>query len=117
MGKQPPIGLKETQSLVGTYEDYRPAEEGFGLAFIDADESRETPRRLRYVHGGFKDTHTRFSFYFPPPEQYKGRFFQYLEGGAGGHENLLAAGWQPGIALDWVFGLTIDELGGYVGDF
>lgn len=29
--------------------------------------------------GGFKDTHTRFSFYFPPKELYKGRFFQYLE--------------------------------------
>ncbi|HEX5586862.1 MAG TPA: hypothetical protein VFZ17_06100 [Acidimicrobiia bacterium] len=86
----------------------------FGRPFIDIDEWRETPRRIRYVHGGFEDTHTLFSFYFPPPEDYQGRFFQFLEGGAGGHENLLAAGWQPGINLDWVFDLVMDELGGYV---
>jgi hypothetical protein len=44
------------------------------------------PVRNRYVHGGFKtpadsgspDTDLRFSMYFPPKEQYQGRFFQYL---------------------------------------
>jgi PKD domain len=86
----------------------------FGAPFIDTDEWKVAPRRMRYVHGGFEDTHTRFSFYFPPPEEYQGRFFQYLEGGAGGHENLLAAGWQPGIELSWVFDLAFDELGGYL---
>ena len=29
----------------------------------------------RYVHGGFKGTDARFSFYFPPKEHYEGRFF------------------------------------------
>src|SRR5215469_1373672 len=62
----------------------------FGAPFIDVDEWRDQPARHRYVHGGFEDTHTRFSFYFPPAEKYRGRFFQYLEGGAGGHDNLLA---------------------------
>ena len=40
-----------------------------GTPFIDVDEWRDAPRRHRYVHGGFKDTHTRFSFYLPPKEQ------------------------------------------------
>lgn len=60
-----------------------------GAPFIDIDEHRETPLPHRYVHGGFEDTHTRFSFYFPPAEQYAGRFVQYLEGGSGGNETLV----------------------------
>jgi hypothetical protein len=47
----------------------------FGAPFIDVDEWRDVPVRHRYVHGGFADGDTRFSFYFPPPEQYEGRFF------------------------------------------
>ena len=47
----------------------------FGPAFIDVDEWRDAPVRHRYVHGGFEDGDTRFSFYFPPAEQYEGRFF------------------------------------------
>jgi len=43
--------------------------------FVDVDEWREEPVRHRYVHGGFRDTDTRFSFYFPPEERYEGRFF------------------------------------------
>ncbi len=38
------------------------------------------------MHGGFGGTDTRFSFYFPPPERYEGRFLHFLEGGPGGHE-------------------------------
>jgi hypothetical protein len=82
-------------------------------AFIDVDEWRDGPRRHRYVHGGFEDTHTRFSFYFPPAEGYSGRFLQYLEGGAGGHENLLALGYD-GTGMGWVFDLALGELGGYL---
>lgn len=58
----------------------------FGPAFIDADEWKEEPVPHRFVHGGFEGTDTRFSFYFPPAEQWKGRFLQTLEGGNGGHE-------------------------------
>ena len=46
--------------------------------YIDIDEWRDEPVRHRYVHGGIKDTQARFSFYFPPKEQYDGRFFQYI---------------------------------------
>ena len=48
----------------------------FNDPYVDIDEQRNTPVPHRYVHGGFKGTDARFSFYFPPPEQYQGRFFQ-----------------------------------------
>ena len=47
----------------------------FGTPFIDIDEWRDEPARHRYVHGGFEDSETRFSFYFPPADRYEGRFF------------------------------------------
>lgn len=50
----------------------------FKKPFIDIDEWREKPVKHRYIHGGFEGTETRFSFYFPLQEQYKGRFFQYI---------------------------------------
>lgn len=50
----------------------------FKSPYVDIDEWRDQPARHRYVHGGFKDTETRFSFYFPHKEQYQGRFFQYI---------------------------------------
>ena len=50
----------------------------FGQPYIDIDEWRDAPVRHRYVHGGFTGTDTRFSYYFPPAEQYDGRFFQYI---------------------------------------
>ena len=48
----------------------------FAQPFIDTDEWRDTPVRHRYVHGGFKGTDALFAMYFPPKEQYEGRFFQ-----------------------------------------
>jgi len=50
----------------------------FGKPYVDVDEWRDQPLRHRYVHGGFEGTETRFSFYFPPPERYEGRFFHLL---------------------------------------
>ncbi len=50
----------------------------FAQPYIDVDEWRDAPVRHRYVHGGFTGTDTRFSFYFPPQEQYQGRFFQHF---------------------------------------
>jgi len=50
----------------------------FDKPYIDVDEWRDQPVRHRYVHGGFEGTETRFSFYFPPPERYEGRFFHML---------------------------------------
>lgn len=43
--------------------------------YVDINELRSEPVPHRYVHGGFKNTGARFSFYFPPAEQYQGRFF------------------------------------------
>jgi hypothetical protein len=50
----------------------------FTEPFINVDEWRDQPVRHRYVHGGFKGTDALFSMYFPPKEQYQGRFFQPL---------------------------------------
>jgi hypothetical protein len=50
----------------------------FKEPYVDVDEWRDKPARHRYVHGGFKGSEARFSFYFPPKEQYQGRFFQYV---------------------------------------
>lgn len=56
---------------------YTPSEDAqFQQPYIDIDEWRDFPVRHRYMHGGFADTATRFSFYFPPKETYTGRFFQ-----------------------------------------
>ena len=46
--------------------------------YVDTDEWRDTPIRHRYVHGGFTGTPVRFSIYFPPKDQYQGRFFQHV---------------------------------------
>lgn len=50
----------------------------FSQPYVDVDEWRDKPVRHRYVHGGFKGTANRFSFYFPPKEGYQGRFYQYF---------------------------------------
>jgi hypothetical protein len=50
----------------------------FASPYVDLDEWRDKPVRHRYVHGGFKGTGARFSLYFPPEENYQGRFFQYI---------------------------------------
>jgi hypothetical protein len=50
----------------------------FDEPYIDVDDWREEPVPHRYVHGGFKGTDTRFSFYLPPAERYEGRFFHPL---------------------------------------
>ncbi|WYZ44921.1 hypothetical protein EsH8_VIII_000237 [Colletotrichum jinshuiense] len=47
----------------------------YNSAFVEVDEWRDEPSPHRYVHGGFNGTEARFSFYFPPKEQYQGRFF------------------------------------------
>jgi hypothetical protein len=42
---------------------------------VEVNELRSGPVPHRYVHGGFKGTGARFSFYFPPESRYQGRFF------------------------------------------
>lgn len=47
----------------------------YNQPFVDCDEVRQDPIPHRYVSGGFRGTEARFSFYFPPRERYRGRFF------------------------------------------
>src|ERR1700733_12540192 len=71
-------------------QSYTVTDAFFGAPYVDVDEERTEPTPLRYLHGGFEGTSTRFSFYFPPRERYEGRMFQPLEGGNAGHETLQA---------------------------
>ena len=64
------------KSLVQQEFDFTTTDTMFDKPYIDIDEWRDVPVLHRYVHGGFKNTDTRFSFYFPAKEQYGGRFFQ-----------------------------------------
>ena len=64
----------------------------FASPYTDRDEWRDAPVRHRYVHGGFEGTETRFSLYFPPDDEYAGRFLHNIEGGGGGSDE---AGWSP----------------------
>jgi hypothetical protein len=63
--------MTSNSSIGGTDPEYQ-------VPYIDTDEWRDEPVRHRYVHGGFEGTDLRFSFYFPPPNRYGGRFFQPL---------------------------------------
>ena len=47
----------------------------FSEPYVEVNELRAQPIPHRYVHGGFKGTDARFSFYFPPAERYERRFF------------------------------------------
>lgn len=58
--------------------DYVKEDPEFKEPYVDIDEWRDHPVRHRYIHGGFKGNHTRFSFYFPPKKNYEKRFFQFL---------------------------------------
>ncbi len=66
------------QSVAAKQEPAAVPDATFAEPYIDIDEWRDAPVRHRYVHGGFKGTDTRFSFYFPPKDQYQGRFFQHF---------------------------------------
>jgi hypothetical protein len=66
--------------------------------YLDLDEWRDTPVRHRYVHGGFKGSELLFSMYFPPKEQYQGRFFQPLQAVSGNENMAPMAMFQAGSA-------------------
>jgi hypothetical protein len=80
-----------------------------GTPYIDIDEQRPEPLPHRYVHGGFEGNETRFSFYFPPAEQYGRRFIQVLEGGLGGNENIAQSPMAMGGTIPFAF-----ECGAYL---
>ncbi len=66
---------EQNQAIDTTFDSSDPM---FSEPYVDLDEWRDEPVRHRYIHGGFNHTDTRFSFYFPPAEQYGGRFYQYI---------------------------------------
>jgi hypothetical protein len=77
----PGIGaMTHAQQAGGTQaaQDAAKADPILNQPYIDVDEWRDKPVRHRFVHGGFKGTEARFAFYFPPKEQYHGRFFQHV---------------------------------------
>ena len=55
-----------------TEESVDPA---YNSPVVETSELRESPVPHRYVNGRFDGTGARFSFYFPPAELYRGRFF------------------------------------------
>ncbi len=57
---------------------FQTTDELFAKPYIDVQEWRDGPVRHFYIHGGFEGTDTRFSYYFPPVDQYEGRFFQHV---------------------------------------
>lgn len=62
--------------------------------YVDIDKSAQrklpdgTPLPYRYIHGGFLGTDVRFSFCYPPKEQYEGRFYQFLSPFPGPEEEI-----------------------------
>jgi hypothetical protein len=91
-------------------DSYVVTDDFFGQPWIDIDEWREKPAPHRHLHGGFNGTDTRFTFYFPPVEGYRGRMYTPLEGANAGHED--SFGNEHGNLLG---GLDmIIRLGGYM---
>lgn len=76
---QPVLAEPQPIALGANADSANPAADAmFKEPYVDVDEWRDAPVRHRYVHGGFKGTDMRFSFYLPPKEQFQGRFFQYV---------------------------------------
>ncbi len=76
----PPLSAQPARPAAGAHADSAnpAADPMFAEPYVDIDEWRDAPVRHRYVHGGFKGTDLRFSYYLPPKEQFQGRFFQYV---------------------------------------
>src|SRR5258706_2109039 len=71
----------------------------FAQPYIDIDEWRDAPVGYRYVHGGFKGTEALFSMYFPPKEQYQGRFFQPIAAVSGNERAAMMQAAQTNPAI------------------
>ena len=61
-------------------EKYNPCnDEVYSTPYIDKKEWRKVEDTdYLYVHGGFENTDTKFSFFFPKKENYEGRFYHFL---------------------------------------
>jgi hypothetical protein len=70
-----PINQRDLIETVWPDDD---TDEYFRVGYVDVDEHRDLPTPHRYVHGGFRDTDTRFSMYLPEPGAYANRFYQHV---------------------------------------
>jgi hypothetical protein len=82
-----------------------PQDPEFNKPFVDVDEWRDAPVRHRYVHGGFEGTELLFSCYFPPAEQYAGRFFQPVLA-VSGTEHAFGSGMLGGMGASVDFAVS-----------
>jgi hypothetical protein len=96
--------------------NYVPRDDHFGKPFIDIDEMRQYPRPHRYVHGGFANSATLFSYYFPDAKNYGGRFAQWCEGGAGGNERSITVPQKDPKPTQWdyLYDMAFDDIRGYL---
>jgi hypothetical protein len=82
---------------------YMVTDKFFGASYIDEEKSITSPYPALYLHGGFTDTDTRFSMYFPDRAVWAGRLLTGLGGASGGDEGSpTAALLMPGAALNGV---------------
>ncbi len=86
-----------------------------GAPYVDTDEQRTLTDpdtgvevSFRYVHGGFTDSEVEFANYFPAPDAYQGRFFQWTYpislptlDDDGPPERVIAFGITNGAYLAW----------------
>jgi hypothetical protein len=111
-----------TQTDTGTIEtaSYTVTDKFFGAPYVDRDEEIDDPLPHRRIHGGFENTDTRFTFYFPAATGWEGRMFQPLEGAHAGHED--AFGGAMGMLLGGLEmitrlgGFMVESNSGHVGD-
>src|ERR1700749_2786254 len=101
-------------------DSYKGRDGYFGKAYIDRDEYREKPYPHRNVHGGFENTDTRFTFYFPAKEEWGGRMYHPLEGAHAGHEEAFAGAMGALLGgIDMMFklgGYMVESNSGHIGD-
>jgi hypothetical protein len=101
-------------------DSYVVADKYFGKPYIDRDEHRDAPYPHRNVHGGFENTDTRFTFYFPKKEEWGGRMYHPLEGAHAGHEEAFAGAMGALLGgLDMMVGLggyMVESNSGHIGD-
>lgn len=97
-------------------EGYVVTDAFFGAPYLDVDEWRELAEggvRYRFLHGGFAGTDTRFAFYYPTQDVYRGRLLQPLEGAYAGHETAFGEGTMGlilgGLAPGFRFGAFVVE--------
>ncbi|MGD9797906.1 MAG: tannase/feruloyl esterase family alpha/beta hydrolase, partial [Acidimicrobiia bacterium] len=112
--------MTETSTSSLETASYEVTDAAFGRPYIDVDEWREKPGPHRHVHGGFEGGDTRFTFYFPPEETWRGRLFQPMEGAHAGHEDFFGSGLGDalgGLALTTrLGGYMVESNMGHIGD-